>query len=256
MGYTLASTLCEARQLVCTIAKFLFLGASNFSAVFFFLKTLQLTCHRPLSKRDLFIVQDYVLVDGKTEQWLYTYNHTLNHPYFAPRTGLVRMNFKYQGMVGVVEKRGTTRLTWLVNMDFGGMVPSSFTAGLSVGLMSLPIVKIEEVQDFVKTREGQEAAAAKPSDREGFSNEPKEISREAFALSQQKLIQAEKYAAELLIERNAFRARAKKAEEKVSELRRRLVRVGGVKEEEEEGQEEQQEESTVQEHIAAQRKEK
>ena len=46
----------------------------------------------------------------------FTYNHDLDHPYFAPRTGFVRTHVKYQGLVGISEEVGKTRLTWLVNV--------------------------------------------------------------------------------------------------------------------------------------------
>ena len=35
----------------------------------------------PLSNRDFFIVQDYVL----KADWFFTYNHEISHPYFRPR---------------------------------------------------------------------------------------------------------------------------------------------------------------------------
>ena len=40
-------------------------------------------------------------------------------------------------MVGVLGGGGKTRLTWLVNMDFGGLIPSSFSNALIVSLVSL-----------------------------------------------------------------------------------------------------------------------
>ena len=74
---------------------------------------------RPITDRDIFIVQDYVLVDeGK---WFYTYNHDIDHPYFAPREGYVRANVRYQGLLGEPNGSNTLRLTWLLNMDFGGL---------------------------------------------------------------------------------------------------------------------------------------
>ena len=59
----------------------------------------------------------------------YTYNHDLPHPAFLKREGFVRALIRYQGMVGKPIDDGT-RLTWLVNMDMGSMVPSVFTRAL------------------------------------------------------------------------------------------------------------------------------
>ena len=48
----------------------------------------------PLSPRDYFIVQDYVLSeDGKS---FFTYNHDMRHPHVALREGFTRMSVKYQ----------------------------------------------------------------------------------------------------------------------------------------------------------------
>ena len=60
----------------------------------------------------------------------------LDHPYFAPRSGFVRAKIKYQGLVATLRDEGKTWLTWLANMDTGGMVPSAFTNGLLVGYMA------------------------------------------------------------------------------------------------------------------------
>ena len=60
-------------------------------------------CPWPLSSRDYFIVQDYVLQDQGDEKdgtWFFTINHNVEHPYFAPRKGFVRLHVKNQGLVG------------------------------------------------------------------------------------------------------------------------------------------------------------
>ena len=107
---------------------------------------------RPLTDRDYIIVQDYVRVLGGADgngfghNWFFTYNHDFEHPYFAPRPGFVRSSVKYQGMVGVLGDNGKTRLTWLVNFDFKGLIPSSFTIQVLVTLMAYPVATIEAVE--------------------------------------------------------------------------------------------------------------
>ena len=104
---------------------------------------------RPLTDRDSISVQEYVRVLGGAEgndfghNWFFTYNHDFEHPYFAPRPGFVRSSVKYQGMVGVLGDNGKTRLTWLVNVDFGGLIPSSFMKQMLVALMTYPAATIE-----------------------------------------------------------------------------------------------------------------
>ena len=107
---------------------------------------------RPLTDRDYIIVQDYVRVLGRTDgnddghNWFFTYNHDFEHPYFAPRPDFVRSSVRYQGMVGVLGDSGKTRLTWLVNYDFGGLIPSSFSSQMLLSLMSFPVATIEAVK--------------------------------------------------------------------------------------------------------------
>ena len=96
-------------------------------------------CPWPLSRRDYFILQDYVLRDQGEDQaapWLYTINNDVNHPYFAPRNGFVRGSVRNQGLVCEPKVRSAaadadnggnaTKLTWLVNVDLGGSLPSAF----------------------------------------------------------------------------------------------------------------------------------
>ena len=106
----------------------------------------------------MFIVQDYVRVLGgddvnARDRWCFSYNHDVEHPYYAPRSGFVRTKMKHQGMVVLVGDGGKTRLTWLVNMDFGGLVPSSFISSLLVGLMVYPTSVVEDVKAFLQTPE-------------------------------------------------------------------------------------------------------
>ena len=74
----------------------------------------------------MLLVQDYVLCDTDTDSpWLLTYNNDLVDSRIEEREGFTRMSVKMQGFVGVSissaeEKR--TRLTWLVNTDFRGIV--------------------------------------------------------------------------------------------------------------------------------------
>ena len=102
----------------------------------------------PLSKRDHFIVQDYVkVVQDSGRTWFFTYNHSLEHAYFAPREGFVRVIIRNQGLVGIpitpkeAEHSGTgvqSRLTWLVNVSLGGIFPSSFVRIMTRDLMIIP----------------------------------------------------------------------------------------------------------------------
>ena len=108
----------------------------------------------------MFIVQDYVRVPGgnggitSDRGHFYTYNHDIDHPHFAHRSGFVRMKVKNQGLVGTLGDEGKTRLTWLVNVDFGGMVPSAFVNGLVVGLMSTPLMIVDQTEEYLGERKG------------------------------------------------------------------------------------------------------
>lgn len=125
--------------------------------------------HRPLTNRDLFIVQDYVRIKSDNTQgpsdetWFYTYNHDVDHPYFAPRSGFVRAKMKYQGMVGVSGGGGKTQLTWVVNMDFGGSVPTSFMNATIVNLMAFPIAVVERTERYLREKESNVTAAVTSS---------------------------------------------------------------------------------------------
>ena len=111
----------------------------------------------PLSSRDLFIVQDYVLRDqgkGGAKVWFHTYNHEIAHPYFAPRSesGFVRFGMKFQGLLGkpvrADEDDDHVRLCWLANMEFGGSLPSAFSLLLMSSLMALPIQIASDARAF------------------------------------------------------------------------------------------------------------
>ena len=113
----------------------------------------------------MFVVQDYVRVplgNGRNTSdrghFFYTYNHDIDHLYFAHRPGFVRGNLKYQGLVGTLGDEGKTRLTWLVNMDPGGMVPSAFVNGLLVGIMSTPFIIVEQTEEYLGVRKGGDVA--------------------------------------------------------------------------------------------------
>ena len=118
-----------------------------------------------MTERDIFIVQDYVRVTSDNvggtsdETWFYVYNHDVDHHYFAPRSGFVRAKIKYQGLVGVLGDGGKTRLTWLVNMDFGGAVPSSFTNAMILNLMVFPVSFVERTMPYVQEKRGNVTAA-------------------------------------------------------------------------------------------------
>ncbi len=120
---------------------------------------------RPLTNRHFSVVQDYVRVSGGNGggtsdrgHHFYTYNHDIDHPYFAHRPGFVRMKVKNQGLVGTLGDEGKTRLTWLVNTDPGGMIPSAFMNGLLVCLMSTPFIFVEQTEEYLGVREGGDVA--------------------------------------------------------------------------------------------------
>ena len=109
-----------------------------------------LRCPWPLSSRDYFIVQDYVLEGrGGRDPWLWTINHDVQHPSVPAREGFVRLSIMKQGLVGEANARGETRLTWLTNVSMGGSLPSSFSALLMVKMMALPIHIVKEAQAFI-----------------------------------------------------------------------------------------------------------
>ena len=133
--------------------------------------TLNTAPTRPLTNRYMFVVQDYVRVpsgnSGGTSDLgpcFYTYNHDIDHPYFAHRPGFLRFKVKNQGLVATLGDEGKTRLTWLANMDPGGMIPSAFVNGLLVGLMSTPFVVVEQTEEYLGVRNGCDVAdLTKPS---------------------------------------------------------------------------------------------
>ncbi len=143
---------------------------------------------RPLTDRDVFIVQDYVRVtnrnDGGTidESWFYTYNHDVAHPYFAPRSGFVRAKMKYQGMVGVLGDGGKTRLTWLANMDFGGSVPGSFMNAILVNYMVFPISTVEETKRYLLETEGNMTAVTSSAALEDVTSAAAKSKRDDVAV--------------------------------------------------------------------------
>ena len=128
-----------------------------------------------MTDRDTFIVQDYVRVpsgnDGGTsdETWFYTYNNDVDHRYFAPRSGFVRAKLKYQGMVGVLGDGGKTRLTWLVNIDFGGAIPSLFMNAMIVNLMIFPVSAVEQTKKYLQEEKGNVAAVTSSAALEDLS---------------------------------------------------------------------------------------
>ena len=102
-----------------------------------------------IANRYLFVVQDYCRVREDGESWFFTYNHDVDHEYFAERTGFVRTRTRYQGLVGVpsstsFEKK--TTVTWLMNLDFGGLVPGAFLRHILANLMYFPRGKVREMQ--------------------------------------------------------------------------------------------------------------
>ena len=153
---------------------------------------------RPLTDRDILYVQEFVRVTGSEDRnasnrWWYTYNQSVEHPYFASRPGFVRVKMKYQGMVGVVGDGGKTRLTWMVNYDLGGILPSSFATALLVSLMALPIHVLEDTKDRVKKREDEVTDIVKSSlAQEDHSHGTAVVSRKVFEELQEKLKSSER----------------------------------------------------------------
>lgn len=224
---------------------------------------------RPLSDRDSTFIQDYVRMvdvdnDNGRESWFYTYNHDFDHPYFAPRSGFVRLKMKYQGMVGTVGSDGKTRLAWLVNVDFGGLIPSSFTTGLLTTVAAFPITVVESTEQELAAQKAEVSATANFPSLDDIGHEAAEVSRgetvgevqeelksagkrddslrEAEAELKKVQIRAEVLCDELqevTAERDAAlkraekaEGRAEKAEAELSVLRRRLKRATGGGEEE------------------------
>ena len=110
----------------------------------------------PLTPRYVYVVQDYVRVRGDGQQtWFFTYNQDVEHPYFSSRNGYVRANVRFQGLVGVPlsgakaeGRRNEARLTWLINMDCGGLVPSSFVRQALFNTMFFPQRMVTELRQM------------------------------------------------------------------------------------------------------------
>ena len=142
----------------------------------------------PLSERDYFIVQDYdKALDDLGDPYFVFYNHSVEHPYFAPRQGFVRAIVRYQGLVGVSihtsKARGQgavaqTRLTWLFNCDFGGNVPSSFILSAVCDYMIIPYVEVCEAQTRRLSEQGLRPSELETSGHKDYfiANMPKDLS--------------------------------------------------------------------------------
>ena len=97
------------------------------------------------------------------------------------------MKVKNQGLVATLGDAGKTRLTWLLNVDFGGMVPSAFVKGLFVGFMATPFIIVEQTEEHLGVRKGGDVAGVAKSsstqeDKEGKGNEISlDIKRESAA---------------------------------------------------------------------------
>ncbi len=143
-------------------------------------------------------------------------------------------------MVGILGDGGTTRLTWLVNTDVGGLVPSSFTTAFLVSVMAYPFSAVHYAKAM------SDVSKVPKDDVLGLESGLDSVSRETFAKMQSKLERAEKRTKLLEGELDAFFEKAEKAEKRaemlqgqlqtsikkgqkaeaeLSELRRRLKRV-------------------------------
>ena len=142
-------------------------------------------------------VQDYVRVTSDNgnagDTWFYTYNHSIDHPYFESRPGFVRAKTTYQGMVGVLGDGDQTRLTWLAHLDFGGIVPSAFTTRLLLNWMALPLQVMESAKEYHKKEEKQTTDVARfPHSQMVLGYEPAQVSHEkALKELQEKLKRSE-----------------------------------------------------------------
>ena len=167
-------------------------------------------------------------------RWFFTYNHDFDHPCFAPRPGFVRVKAKYQGMVGVLRHGGRkTQLTWLVNMDFGGLIPTAFTTGMLVSLMAFPISVAEDAK---KLKDADKKKIATPSLTELDEETESETSGETLEQMKTNWQRAERRADALRDELHAVQGKFKVQSEEdtlkistltkeVSTLRQRLARV-------------------------------
>ena len=184
---------------------------------------------RPISARDFFIVQHYVREkDGAGVPSFFTYNHNLQHPYFAPRDGFVRGGMKFQGLVGRTVG-ATTRLTWLVNVDFAGFIPAAFSAAALVGLCAYPVDIVERTRDFVEQRRGSSSTAASlgfglEDGDVGGGDEGAQDGKRAAALTSSALLEAN---AELKAQSKRDALKIAALETEVSTLRQRLARRDG-----------------------------
>ena len=61
---------------------------------------------------------------------------------------------QFQGLIGVPVATKATRLTWLVNTDFLGLVPKALSERVSVGLMWLPMNYVSHKQEKEKEEGG------------------------------------------------------------------------------------------------------
>ena len=68
-------------------------------------------------------------------------------------------------MVGVLGDNGKMRLTWLVNFDFGGLIPSSFMRQMLVAFMAYPVATIEAVEKEKKQSSIDDARGESGGDR-------------------------------------------------------------------------------------------
>ena len=125
----------------------------------------------PFQPRYWFIVQEYQRLQAEDgSSWFVCYNHDVEHEYFSKREGFQRMSIKFQGLVGVPRrpKDGnssggggavkTTRLTWLMNIDFGGLVPTVAVQSALLTTAAYPRIKLLELED--ETRGKKEADLA------------------------------------------------------------------------------------------------
>ena len=128
---------------------------------------------------------------------------------------------KYQGMVGIMGNGGETRLTWFVNMDFGGIIPSSFTNAFVVGTVGYPITVVKHAKDHL-LKEGSDGGKGANSATTTLS--ASELHEENAELKAQVLRNDEELRELRRKDKEHVIALANKDKE-IMELRRRLPRT-------------------------------
>ncbi len=141
----------------------------------------------PFTPRYYFIVQDYSRLRGQDGRSSFVcYNHDVEHEYFAQRGGFQKMSIKFQGLIGVArgprssddgERRSITRLTWLMNMDFQGLVPAFVVQSAILTTSSYPRLKLLELEKWTRGKKEADFAATVAKLRDELRKRDAELAR-------------------------------------------------------------------------------